>query len=464
MPIANPMNSTENHVLDRRSIVLGGLTAGAAALLGLMPRAALAGPPAGALDAESMGLVPDAVGDQTELLQKAIDRAALAKIPLHLPAGRYRVAGLKFKSNLNVSGVPGQSVLEFVGGDTFISGEESDGLRLQGLVFDGASLALGTAERRGALLELSGVRDLRISDCRFRRSAAGGLVMRRASGELSACTFSAIATAAVFSEDAAGLVIARNTISDCANNGILVWRSQAGDDGTRIVDNLISGIRAEAGGSGQNGNGVNVFRAGGVLVQGNRITDCAYSAIRANAASNCQIIANSAVRIGEVALYAEFAFQGSIIANNLVDGAAMGISVTNFMPHGGRLAVIQGNVVRNIATRADGSRGVGIAAEADAVITGNVVESAPVVGIQLGWGPATRDLQASSNLVRDAKIGIGVSTDKEAGRVLIANNVISGSSDGAIRAMNHARAIGPDLALESAESYPNLSIYGNITN
>ena len=88
---------------------------------------------------------------------------------------------------------------------------------------------------------------------------------------------------------------------------------------------------------------MNVFRAANVLVQGNRISDCAFSAVRANSASNCQIIANRCTRIGEVALYAEFAFEGALIANNLVDGAAMGISVTNFMPEGGRLAVVQGN-------------------------------------------------------------------------------------------------------------------------
>ena len=90
-----------------------------------------------------------------------------------------------------------------------------------------------------------------------------------------------------------------------------------------------------------------MFRAGNVLVSGNRITDCAYSAIRGNAASNIQMIANSCARIGEVALYAEFGFEGALIANNLVDGAASGIAVTNFN-EGGRLAVVQGNIIRNL--------------------------------------------------------------------------------------------------------------------
>ena len=51
-------------------------------------------------------------------------------------------------------------------------------------------------------------------------------------------------------------------------------------------------------------------------------------AVRGNSSSDIQIIANSCTRLGEVALYAEFAFQGALIANNLVDIAATGISIT----------------------------------------------------------------------------------------------------------------------------------------
>ena len=53
---------------------------------------------------------------------------------------------------------------------------------------------------------------------------------------------------------------------------------------------------------------------------------------------------------GEVALYSEFAFEGAIIAQNVVDGAETGVSVANFM-QGGRLAVVQGNIFRNLQPR-----------------------------------------------------------------------------------------------------------------
>jgi uncharacterized secreted repeat protein (TIGR03808 family) len=121
------------------------------------------------------------------------------------------------------------------------------------------------------------------------------------------------------------------------------WSGVApGDDGTLVIDNRIEDVTARAGGSGQYGNAVNIFRAGNVIVRGNRIRNAAFSAVRGNTASNLQIVGNTCTGLGEVALYAEFGFEGALIANNIVDGAALGVSVTNFN-QGGRLAVVQGN-------------------------------------------------------------------------------------------------------------------------
>ena len=119
-----------------------------------------------------------------------------------------------------------------------------------------------------------------------------------------------------------------------------------------------------------------------MLVQGNRVADCTYSAIRGNAASNIQIIANSCERLGEVAIYSEFEFQGAVIANNVIDTAATGISVTNFQ-EGGRLSVIQGNLIRNLFRREyekEDKRGEGIGVEADAVVSGNTNAASIMIG------------------------------------------------------------------------------------
>ena len=141
------------------------------------------------------------------------------------------------------------------------------------------------------------------------------------------------------------------------------------------------------------------------MVRGNRISNAAFSAVRGNAASNLQIHGNTCTGLGEVALYAEFGFEGAMIANNVIDGAAVGVAVTNFN-EGGRLAVVQGNIVRNLVPfRAAGAdpndpAGIGIGVEADTAVTGNVVENAPTAGILLGWGRYMRDVAATGNVMR----------------------------------------------------------------
>ena len=269
-------------------------------------------------------------------------------------------------------------------------------------------------------MHLAHGRGLRIADCEIVASGRHGVMLEACEGEVTGTTVTGAEGAGIFSLDARGLKLAGNTIRGAGNNGILVWRSQAGDDGTLVVDNRIEDIAARAGGSGQNGNAINVFRAGNVIVRGNRIKGAAFSAVRGNAASNLQIVGNTCTGLGEVALYAEFGFEGALIANNVVDGAALGVAVTNFN-EGGRLAVVQGNIIRNlVAFRAAGAdpndvAGVGIGVEADTAVTGNVVENAPTAGILLGWGRYLRDVSATGNVVRGCGVGIAVSVAAGAG-------------------------------------------------
>jgi uncharacterized secreted repeat protein (TIGR03808 family) len=225
--------------------------------------------------------------------------------------------------------------------------------------------------------------------------------LERCGGRIERCTI-ADADIGLFSLDAVGLQVVGNVVEGCRNNGIQIWRSQKGTDGTQVIANRISGVRAEAGGSGQNGNGINVFRAGDVIVAHNVIRDCAFTAVRNNAGDNVQILGNSCTNLGEVAIYAEFAFESCIIANNLVDRAGVGVSVTNFN-EGGRLAVVTGNIVRNLSRSFDPGtgtleRGSGIAVEADASVTGNVVEGAEMTGIAIGYGPYQRDVVCTGTL------------------------------------------------------------------
>jgi uncharacterized secreted repeat protein (TIGR03808 family) len=446
--------------VGRRQVLLGSVGLGLAAAAG--PRLAAArdetiGPQA----FSTYGIVPGGGEiDQTATLQLAADEAAQSGMPLFLPAGIYSTSKLNLKSGTHIEGVPGLTILRYRGGGAILNLDGVENVRLAGLVLEGGNKPLGDG---GALLTATDTKHLDLSDCRINGSTENGVALRKVSGWVRNCAIAEIRKAALFSEDATGLEIARNHIHDCGDNGILVWRSEPGEDASIVTGNRIERIAAKSGGSGQNGNGINVFRADSVLINGNRIADCAFSAIRSNAGSNCQMIGNSCARLGEVALYAEFAFEGAVIANNLIDKAAIGVSVTNFN-EGGRLAVVQGNLIRNLFLRKDAeTRGIGIAIEADTVVTGNVIESAPAFGIMIGWGRYLRDVSVTDNLIRQAHIGIGVSIDPAAGTALITNNLIAGSKEGAIRAMSGPTPVGPDLAKESAEAYRNLAVYTNVS-
>jgi hypothetical protein len=73
-------------LLDRRRLLLGSL-AGTAALAAPVRAAPLS---AFGLDAAQFGVRPGAPDDQSTKLQRAIDQAALSRVPLMLPPGVYR--------------------------------------------------------------------------------------------------------------------------------------------------------------------------------------------------------------------------------------------------------------------------------------------------------------------------------------------------------------------------------------
>ncbi len=450
---------------DRRLALTAGLALGA-----LLPTlAAAAGPrrnettaPARAATGPELGLLPDAASDQSRALQAAIDKATEHGAALVLAPGRYLARDIRLRPGTILIGTPGRTTLALSAPNHLLTGDSAHGARLAGLTLDGNGQQLAGGNRAG-LITVTNSRDLDIRDLAVTRSPANGLMLTRCGGRISDCHVTVIGEAGIFSIDATGLEITHNVVQDCANNGILVWREKAGEDGTIVSSNRIERIRADRGGSGEYGNGVNVYRAGNVLVTGNRIADCAYTAIRGNAAANIQMVANNCSRLGEVALYAEFGFEGALIASNIVESAAAGISVTNFN-EGGRLAVVHGNLIRNLRRREhepEDKRGEGIAVEADSIVTGNTIENAPTAGIVVGWGRYMRDVAVTSNVIRNARVGIMITRDAPAGAALVAQNLISGAREGAIRAMDKGVLVGPDL-VKSGTTSARISIQGNM--
>ena len=447
----------------RRLLAISAATTAAMPAAATLAQAAPAKMSALGIDATQLGVFPGRPDDQTRALQRAIDQAAGARLPLALHPGVYRAGDLRLPGGAHIVGVRGATRLLLGQGASLVEAGNADSITLNGLTFDGAGRPLPSG--RG-LLHLAGVRGLRLLDCEITGAGRQGVVLEGVEGEVRGNTIAAAAQTGLFSVNARGLVIAGNTVRGCGDNGIQVWRSDAGPDGTLVVGNRIEDIAARSGGSGQNGNAINVFRAHGVFIGQNRINGAAFSAVRGNAASDLQVIGNGISGCGEVAIYAEFGFEGAVISQNTINGAALGVVATNFN-EGGRMAVVQGNIIRRLApkrpegTDPNDSAGVGIGVEADTAVTGNVIEDAPTAGIMLGWGRHLRDVTVTGNVVRRAGVGVAVSVSAGAGAAVIADNLIADVRSGAIVGMEQHRRVTGDLAREGAGRYAQLAISGN---
>ena len=448
---------------NRRSLILGGAACG---LLIAQPMRVLA-------RAQAFDLAPHPTRDQSEALQKAIDATSERRVALSLPAGVFRVSNLVLRPHTTIIG-SGSTVLLFSGSSPLMSANSASHIRLEHLVCDGARVSL-EASRYDALIHLTGCPSLYMSHVTL-KSVRGGhaLSLRQSGGHINNCTINDCSHAAILSENAADLTLSHNIIEDCADNGILIWRTAAGFDGTIITHNRIRRIKNVSGGSGQWGNGINIFRANDVSVNNNQFDDCAYTAVRANAASYTQIQSNHIRRMGEVAIFAELTVgkanhgglktESTIISNNIIEEAATGISATNF-DYGGRLAAIQGNIIRKLTRREFepvDQCGYGIHVEADCVVSNNMIENAQTAGILIGWGPYMRDVIASNNLIRESTVGIAITHDIKAGRATINNNMISGSRNGAIRLNDYKRYVGADLSAPNTTPPANITLVGNV--
>jgi uncharacterized secreted repeat protein (TIGR03808 family) len=399
---------------------------------------------------------------ETKNLQENLDQTTAKGRPFILPAKTLLTGPLTVPDGAHIVGRPGKSVLAFATAASGLIIRNAERVTLQSVILDGLGASL--AADRG-LITASDVRDLRLDDCTIRNMGGDGLRLERCGGRIERCAISGAQRAALFSLDATGLTIADNTVTDCADNGILVWRSAKGDDGSIIEGNRISGIGARSGGTGQYGNGINLFRAGGVIVAGNQIRQCRFSAIRNNGGSNIAITGNICAGFEESAIWHEFDFDGGTVNGNVVDGAMIGILVVNLGSHNGRLAAVTGNIIRNCRRKAhigDGEigGGIGIKAEGEISITGNVIDAADHAGIEIGWGEFLRGAVVANNAISGPNIGIAVSVADGAGEAVISANAISGARLAIAGTKWHEIATGDLLAGSAA--YPRLMISGNL--
>ncbi|MBC2775338.1 TIGR03808 family TAT-translocated repetitive protein [Rhizobium sp. AQ_MP] len=453
---------------SRRSVMigLGGLFAmagwpGARASAQTLAMAELRG----GFDAAEAGILPGTEDDQSRKLQDLIDRAAAVGQPVFLPAGTYEVANLELRDGSRIVGVPGLTRLVYRGDGHLIAAQDIGRVSLSGITFDGANRWL--ADYTEGLLAFRSVDEAIVEDCEIVGSRKCGIYLARSGGRIEGSRITGAADAGIWAIEGKAFSIRNNRVFDCGNGGILVHRWTKGEDGTVITGNRVARIGATNGGTGQFGNGINVFRADNVMVTDNHVSDCAFSAIRANSASNITIGNNQAYRSGETAVYAEFEFEAALITNNLIDGAAIGISVANF-DHGGRLSTVSNNIIRRIVNKGPyvptiSSFGFGISVEADTLVSGNLVEGAETAALAIGWGPYLRNVIVTDNILRDSVRGMQVSVVEGAGRTVIRDNILSGVSEGAIFGYRWKERVTEEL-IDDASSFAHLSISGNVSD
>lgn len=399
--------------------------------------------------AQSSALLPDSDGDQTLALQQAID-AARPTGRLSLPPGSFRISGLALPSNLLIEGVSGATTL-IANGSAIASVAAQKHLTLRNIGFAGNSGS-------DPLLDIADSENITVDECSFSDSPELAIHVQRSSGAITQSRFSGHGDAAIHGHDNHDFQISGNSVTRCGNAGIRVWRSEKGPDGTIVTENRVTDIAWRDGGTGQNGNGINVYLADEVIIADNHISDCAFTAIRLNTTRNTIVSGNFCKNSGETAIYSEFGYSGTIIANNIVDGAAAGISIVN-LDVGGELGVCTGNIVRNFVnfTPYEPERvPVGIYAEADIAVTGNVVENCPGIAYLLGWGPYLRNVALCGNVAVKSRIGIGVSIAEGAGTADISANRIDASQH-QIAGMRWHDVAEPDLAAVQ-ENYPQITI------
>ena len=419
----------------------------------------------GSLDASQFGVRPDAHDDQSQLLQRLLDKASEENKPVFLPSGTYVISNIDLPHRVRLMGISGTSRIVYGGGGSMLSGTGCDLVELNGITLDGANRPIG--DEFTGLLNVRACLHVQVENCTFQGSQGSGIFLDTCGGRIQRNHLSgAFGVAGLYSVNASGLSVQDNEVSDCSNGGILIHRWKIGEDNTIVTGNRIERIAARHGGTGQYGNGINLFRADGVMVSNNHVSDCAFSAIRANSASNAQITGNTCLRSGETGIYSEFAFQGALIANNIVDGATMGVSMANFN-EGGRLCVCANNLIRNLTTEGPypaevAGFGIGIAAEAEASVTGNVIEGAPKFGIGLGWGPYLRNVIAANNIIRDVGEGIAVSVVEGSKSTSITGNVINDARQGGIIGHEWNKPVTKDLAFGSRNPFPHLTVERNV--
>lgn len=381
-------------------------------------------------------------------LQAVFDYARSQDRPLFFQAGIYDSGTVTvLPSNgggkpLLARAIPGSVVLRFNGVNNFLIVDGQSQVRFEGLSFDGQNRALSdyVAGRPAFIAVANGAKDVVFEDCRILYSPGIGVYVRGAEATFRG-TYLQSHSVGIWSENGRINVLSCS-LALMSNNGIAVWRDTITGDSSTISGNLINGVDTVAGGTGQNGNGISVFRAIGVTITNNQIFNTQYSAIRCNGGGLHNVSNNNIFGAREIAIFIEapgagIDLTGCIVSNNSIDTAGGGINVANSGLYNdgiSRSVVVEGNRISSMADNAvtgGTTGGNGIVVEQDCVVSGNLIENVAGIGVQAGINDGARDLVVTGNLVRGARMGIGVSNHalSSTGRsVIVSGNIVRSTS------------------------------------
>jgi uncharacterized secreted repeat protein (TIGR03808 family) len=394
------------------------------------------------LNAADYGLSANSGRDETRRLQAAIDDAQSKQLPLFIPAGSYHVGTVSIAAPLVLSSHAGGAILFGIANQgpclRIAPNRRSIGqVRLSEITLDGRDAP--AIQGRLGLIEASQVGNLTIERCILRGSNVSGIALHQVRGWIRDNVVEGATETAIVSRDGT-VTIEGNVITDSGNQGIQVVRSSISDDGSIVSNNRISNTKANRGGSGAYGNAISLYRAGKVAVTGNKISSSAFSAVRANSASDAQIIGNQTTDNGEVAIYVEApdktdTYNGATIANNIVRDCGAAINIVN-QDYGGRRAVVTANQIigstnKRVVAGSYSYRtwGSGIIACADVVVSDNIIENCDDWGIILdptnyARAPGAFIAQASNNQLKNCAGGIMFCRNDTSGYISIGGNTI----------------------------------------
>ena len=129
---------------------------------------------------------------------------------------------------------------------------------------------------------------------------------------------------------------------------------------------------------------------------------------------------------------------------------------------GGDGLVCSGSGLLVTGNRASACAKSAIWVEGDGLVTNNLIGGGGQFGLRLGGAWRLGTMSVINNYIDGPEVGIGVSAS-EIGYAFIAMNMIAGSKNGGIRALNGNELIGKDLTRGGSEAFRNFAIAANVS-